>query len=72
MRLDCLENTKLRGPGPWINIIVRGPFKYSYGAHLNWLAKIKLRVPGPPGSISLLGAYLNIIVRSPFKLIGTN
>ena len=31
---------------------------------LNWLAKIKLRGPGPPGSILLLGAQLN---RGPFR-----
>ena len=37
-----------------LNIIV--------GAHLNWLANIKLKNPGLPGSILLLGAHLNIIV----------
>ena len=45
--------------------------------HLNWLAKIKLRSPGPPGSILLLGGisigdHLNIIVGDPLKLFGKN
>ena len=34
------------------------------GAHLNWLAKIKLRKPGHPGSKLLLGAHSNW---KPFK-----
>ena len=49
------------------------------GAHLNWLAKIKLRGTGLPGTILLLGAhlqriggYLNISVGGPFKLVGKN
>ena len=41
-------------------------------AHLNWLAKIKLRGPGPPGSILLLGTHLNIIVGDIFKLVDKN
>ena len=50
--------------GAHLNIIEEGI--------LNWLAKIKLRGPGPPGSILLLGADLNIIVWGPFKLVGKN
>ena len=43
--------------GAHLNIIV--------GGHLNWLAKIKLKGPGPPGSILLLGAQLNKYCRGP-------
>ena len=43
----------------------------------NWLANIKLKEPGPPGSILLLGAHLIgghliIIVEGIFKLVGKN
>ena len=56
----------VRSPAPWINIIVRGAFKFGpiqillQGAHLNWLAKIKLKEPEAP--------WINIIVGDPFKL----
>ena len=33
---------------------------------------MKLRGPGTPGSILLLGAHLNIIVEGPFKVAGKN
>ena len=33
--------------------------KLLFGAHLNWLAKIKLKGPGPPESLILLGAQLH-------------
>ena len=39
-----------------LNIIVE--------ACLNWLAKIKLKGPGLPGSILLLGVHLNITVEA--------
>ena len=65
-----------RPPGPlWLylcegvrvpgKILLLGAHLYIIvGAHLNWLVKIELKGPGPPGSVLLLGADLNW---GPFK-----
>ena len=63
-------------------MVTRGPelatfriktLDFTWVVRVNWLAHIKLRDPGPPGSIVLLGAHLNwgpfkYYVGGPFKL----
>ena len=61
--LNWLAKIKLRGPGPWINIIFGGHLNVILGGHLNWLEQIKLRVPGPWISIIVDYCYACNVVR---------